>query len=177
MALEGVGITAPFPIQSLALPVALGGHDIIGQARTGTGKTLAFGIPLLQHLADTPASEPTAPAALVVVPTRELASQVADDLRVASVALGTRVLTVYGGRAYEPQIDALRKGVDIVVGTPGRLLDLVGQRHLKPVRGPRPGAGRGGQDARPRVPPGRGADPGTHPGRAADHAVLRHHAG
>ena len=131
MALEGVGITAPFPIQSLALPVALGGHDIIGQARTGTGKTLAFGIPLLQHLADTPASEPTAPAALVVVPTRELAGQVADDLRVASVALGTRVLTVYGGRAYEPQIDALRSGVDIVVGTPGRLLDLVGQRHLK----------------------------------------------
>ena len=130
MALEGVGITAPFPIQSLALPVALGGHDIIGQARTGTGKTLAFGIPLLQHLADTPASEPTAPPALVVVPTRELASQVAEDLRVASVALGTRVLTVYGGRAYEPQIDALRNGVDIVVGTPGRLLDLVGQRHL-----------------------------------------------
>ena len=131
MALEGVGITAPFPIQSLALPVALGGHDIIGQARTGTGKTLAFGIPLLQQLADTPASEPTAPAALVVVPTRELASQVAEDLKVASVALGTRVLTVYGGRAYEPQIEALRKGVDIVVGTPGRLLDLVGQRHLK----------------------------------------------
>ena len=131
IALEGVGITAPFPIQSLALPVALGGHDIIGQARTGTGKTLAFGIPLLQHLADAPASESTAPAALVVVPTRELASQVAEDLRVASVALGTRVLTVYGGRAYEPQIDALRRGVDIVVGTPGRLLDLVGQRHLK----------------------------------------------
>ena len=118
IALEGVGITAPFPIQSLALPVALGGHDIIGQARTGTGKTLAFGIPLLQHLADAPASESTAPAALVVVPTRELASQVAEDLRVASVALGTRVLTVYGGRAYEPQIDALRRGVDIVVGTP-----------------------------------------------------------
>ena len=130
VALEGVGITAPFPIQSLALPVALGGHDIIGQARTGTGKTLAFGIPILQHLANGPARQSTAPAALVVVPTRELAIQVADDLRVASVALGTKVLTVYGGRAYEPQIDALRAGVDIVVGTPGRLLDLVGQRYL-----------------------------------------------
>jgi superfamily II DNA/RNA helicase len=130
LALEGVGITTPFPIQTLALPIALGGHDIIGQARTGTGKTLAFGIPILQHLAAGPARPSTAPAALVVVPTRELAIQVADDLRVASVALGTDVLTVYGGRAYEPQIDALRAGVDIVVGTPGRLLDLVGQRHL-----------------------------------------------
>ncbi|HUY44539.1 MAG TPA: DEAD/DEAH box helicase [Streptosporangiaceae bacterium] len=129
IALEGVGITAPFPIQALALPIALGGHDIIGQARTGTGKTLAFGIPLLQHLGE-PASRPSAPQALVVVPTRELAGQVADDLRVAGVAQGTKVLTVYGGRAYEPQIEALRTGVDIVVGTPGRLLDLVGQRHL-----------------------------------------------
>jgi superfamily II DNA/RNA helicase len=125
-----VGITTPFPIQTLALPVALGGHDIIGQARTGTGKTLAFGIPLLQHLGDAPASRPSAPAALVVVPTRELAGQVADDLRMAGVARGVRVATVYGGRAYEPQIEALRGTVDIVVGTPGRLLDLIGQRHL-----------------------------------------------
>ncbi len=130
VALEGVGITSPFPIQALALPIALGGHDIIGQARTGTGKTLAFGIPLLQKLGSDPDRRPSAPAALVVVPTRELAIQVAEDLRVAGVAYGTRVLTVYGGRAYEPQIDSLRKGVDIVVGTPGRLLDLVGQRHL-----------------------------------------------
>ena len=130
VALEGVGITSPFPIQALALPIALGGHDIIGQARTGTGKTLAFGIPLLQKLGSDPDRRPSAPAALVVVPTRELAIQVAEDLRVAGVAYGTRVLTVYGGRAYEPQIESLRKGVDIVVGTPGRLLDLVGQRHL-----------------------------------------------
>jgi superfamily II DNA/RNA helicase len=130
VALEGVGITTPFPIQSLALPIALGGHDIIGQARTGTGKTLAFGIPLLQHLGSAAGSRPSAPQALVVVPTRELAGQVADDLRVAGVAQGARVLTVYGGRAYEPQIEALRNGVAIVVGTPGRLLDLVGQRHL-----------------------------------------------
>ncbi len=103
------------------------GQDIIGQARTGTGKTLAFGIPLLERLAEGPAGQP---AALVVVPTRELAIQVADDLRAAAVNLRARVLTVYGGRAYEPQIDALRSGVDIVVGTPGRLLDLAQRRHL-----------------------------------------------
>jgi superfamily II DNA/RNA helicase len=124
--LEDVGIHTTFPIQTLALPIALGGNDIIGQARTGTGKTLAFGIPLLQRLGE-PARKPQA---LVVVPTRELAIQVAEDLRIAGARLGTRVLTVYGGRAYEPQIDALRSGVEIVVGTPGRLLDLANQRHL-----------------------------------------------
>ena len=129
-ALEAAGIYTTFPIQALTLPIALGGHDIIGQARTGTGKTLGFGIPLLQRLQDSPAAAPKAPRALVVVPTRELAVQVADDLRMAASGLGTRVLTVYGGRAYEPQIEALRAGVDVVVSTPGRLLDLVGQRHL-----------------------------------------------
>ena len=129
-ALEVAGITSPFPIQSLALPIGLSGHDIIGQARTGTGKTLAFGIPLLQHVAEAPATRPSAPVSLVVVPTRELAGQVAEDLRVAGRLGGARVATVYGGRAYEPQIDALRNTVDIVVGTPGRLLDLAGQRHL-----------------------------------------------
>ena len=129
-ALEAAGIYTTFPIQALTLPIALGGHDIIGQARTGTGKTLGFGIPLLQRLQDGPAAAPKAPRALVVVPTRELAVQVADDLRMAGSRLGTRVLTVYGGRAYEPQIEALRAGVDVVVSTPGRLLDLVGQRHL-----------------------------------------------
>ncbi len=126
VALEDMGIRTAFPIQALALPIGLGGTDIIGQARTGTGKTLAFGIPLLQRLAPGHG----APQALVVVPTRELAIQVADDLRIASARLGTRVLTVYGGRAYEPQIEALRAGVDIVVGTPGRLLDLAGQHRL-----------------------------------------------
>jgi superfamily II DNA/RNA helicase len=128
--LEAVGIVTAFPIQTLALPIVLAGQDIIGQARTGTGKTLAFGIPILQQLSQFPASRPSAPSALVVVPTRELASQVADDLRTAGSGQGARVLTVYGGRAYEPQIEALRATVDVVVGTPGRLLDLVGQRHL-----------------------------------------------
>ncbi|KAB2341384.1 DEAD/DEAH box helicase [Actinomadura rudentiformis] len=115
-----------FPIQELALPIALGGHDIIGQARTGTGKTLAFGVALLQRITH----GGKRPQALVVAPTRELALQVTDDLLVAGGKLGTRVLSVYGGRAYEPQIDALREGVDVVVGTPGRLLDLVKQKHL-----------------------------------------------
>ncbi len=125
-----MGIITAFPIQTLALPIALAGQDIIGQARTGTGKTLAFGIPILQQLAQSAPSQPSAPTALVVVPTRELASQVAEDLRTAGSGQGARVLTVYGGRAYEPQIEALRATVDVVVGTPGRLLDLVGQRHL-----------------------------------------------
>jgi superfamily II DNA/RNA helicase len=126
--LEAAGIFTTFPIQALTLPLALRGQDIIGQARTGTGKTLAFGVPLLQMIGDGPSG---APKALVVVPTRELAIQVADDLRIAAVNLRARVLTVYGGRAYEPQIDALTAGVDIVVGTPGRLLDLVERGHLK----------------------------------------------
>ena len=128
-ALEAAGITAAFPIQALAVPIALGGQDLIGQARTGTGKTLAFGIPLLQRLGDAPAGQRSAPRSLVVVPTRELAIQVADDLRIAGSRLGTRVVTVYGGRAYEPQIEALATA-DLVVGTPGRLLDLIRQGHL-----------------------------------------------
>jgi len=125
--LAAAGIFTTFPIQALTLPLALRGQDIIGQARTGTGKTLAFGIPLLELIGE---GRGPAPLALVVVPTRELAIQVADDLRTAAVNLRARVLTVYGGRAYEPQIDALAAGVDIVVGTPGRLLDLAERRHL-----------------------------------------------
>src|SRR5215475_9521760 len=129
-ALAAEGITTAFPIQTLALPIALAGHDIIGQARTGTGKTLAFGIPLLQRLGRAADRRPLAPGALVVVPTRELAIQVAGDLKTAAGSSGTRVLTLYGGRAYEPQIEALRGAVDVVVGTPGRLLDLARQHHL-----------------------------------------------
>ncbi|WP_256840977.1 DEAD/DEAH box helicase [Ornithinimicrobium cryptoxanthini] len=136
-ALAEGGITHPFPIQSMTLPVALGGHDIIGQAKTGTGKTLGFGIPMIQR-AVAPQdkgfdalAKPGAPQALAVAPTRELAVQVAGDLTKASARRGgLRVLTVYGGRAYEPQIEALRRGVEIVVGTPGRLIDLAQQGHL-----------------------------------------------
>jgi superfamily II DNA/RNA helicase len=128
-ALEAEGIVTAFPIQALTLPIALDGHDLIGQARTGTGKTLAFGIPILERIHEAP-REPASPRALVVVPTRELAIQVADDLRMASARMDVNVVTLYGGRAYEPQIDALAT-VDVVVGTPGRLLDLSRQGHLK----------------------------------------------
>jgi superfamily II DNA/RNA helicase len=135
-ALAAVNIVTPFPIQAMTLPVALGGHDIIGQAKTGTGKTLGFGVPILQRVV-TPTDDgfeslakPGKPQALVVCPTRELAVQVAGDLERAGVNRGARVITVYGGRAYEPQIDTLRKGVEIVVGTPGRLIDLAKQGHL-----------------------------------------------
>jgi superfamily II DNA/RNA helicase len=138
-ALEAVGITHPFPIQALTLPVALHGHDIIGQAKTGTGKTLGFGIPLLQRVVldgedhGDPALPPPAagkPQALVVVPTRELCIQVTGDLEKAAARRKVRLLSIYGGRAYEPQVETLRKGVEVVVGTPGRLIDLAQQGHL-----------------------------------------------
>ncbi|HEX4429391.1 MAG TPA: DEAD/DEAH box helicase [Frankiaceae bacterium] len=131
-ALAEAGITAPFPIQALTLPIALEGTDVIGQARTGTGKTLAFGIPVLERVTVGRAAEPDGlrPLALAVVPTRELCVQVTEDLKRAGRLLGTRVLAVYGGRAYEPQVEALKAGVEVVVGTPGRLLDLARQRHL-----------------------------------------------
>ncbi len=129
-ALEDVDITTPFPIQEMTLSIALTGTDLIGQARTGTGKTLAFGIPVLQRTVATHDPDyaelvaPGKPQALVVAPTRELALQVAGDLVTAAKHRGTRSVTVYGGVAYEPQLEALERGVEVVVGTPGRLLDL-----------------------------------------------------
>lgn len=139
-ALEAVGITSPFPIQEMTLPVALAGTDVIGQAKTGTGKTLGFGLPILDSVtvpADVelgrakPEELTDAPQALVVVPTRELCQQVTNDLQTAGKVRNVRVLSIYGGRAYEPQVEALKKGVDVVVGTPGRLLDLAGQKKLR----------------------------------------------
>jgi superfamily II DNA/RNA helicase len=126
-ALGEAGIVRTFAIQELTLPIALSGDDLIGQARTGTGKTLGFGVPLLHRL-DTPGDG--TPQALVVVPTRELCLQVAHDLTDASKHLGVKVVAIYGGIPYERQIAQLRKGVDVVIGTPGRLLDLAEQRHL-----------------------------------------------
>jgi len=127
-ALAEDGIERAFPIQEQCLPLALEGNDLIGQAKTGTGKTLGFGIPLLQRL--DLAGDRSRPQALVVVPTRELCVQVADDLQRAGRHLGARVLAVYGGRAYEPQIEALAKGIDVVVGTPGRVIDLMTRKDL-----------------------------------------------
>ncbi|MEU6272472.1 DEAD/DEAH box helicase [Streptomyces populi] len=123
----------------MTLPVALSGTDVIGQAKTGTGKTLGFGLPLLERVtvpADVEAGRAKpeqltdAPQALVVVPTRELCTQVTNDLLTAGKVRNVRVLAIYGGRAYEPQVEALKQGVDVVVGTPGRLLDLAGQKKL-----------------------------------------------
>ncbi|BBY78683.1 DEAD/DEAH box helicase [Mycolicibacterium parafortuitum] len=137
-ALAENGIEHAFAIQELTLPLALAGDDLIGQARTGMGKTFAFGVPLLHRITSDPERPLTGiPRALVVVPTRELCIQVYEDLVGASKYLKadeSRKLTVtaiYGGRPYEPQIEALQKGVDVVVGTPGRLLDLAQQGHLQ----------------------------------------------
>lgn len=125
-ALDKRGIHTTTPIQELTLPLGLDGTDIIGQAHTGTGKTLGFGVPLLDRLfdsADVPEPNGT-PHALVVVPTRELCLQVCDDLTAAAANLPLTVTAIYGGAPYEPQVKRLRTGVDVVVGTPGRLLDL-----------------------------------------------------
>lgn len=137
-ALAEQGVEHTFAIQELTLPLALAGDDLIGQARTGMGKTFAFGVPLLHRItndADRPLTG--APRALIVVPTRELCLQVYGDLAGAArhlAADGGRklsVVSIYGGRPYEPQIEALQKGADVVVGTPGRLLDLAQQGHLQ----------------------------------------------
>ena len=135
-ALEQVGITHPFPIQSMAIPIALTGTDMIGQARTGTGKTLAFGTTMLQRIVSpgdpgyTELTRPGAPQGLVVAPTRELASQVSRDIATAANGLQSRVLTIYGGVGYDVQLETLATGVEVVVGTPGRLLDLADRRAL-----------------------------------------------
>jgi superfamily II DNA/RNA helicase len=130
-ALSTAGITRAFAIQEYALPIALRGSDLIGQAPTGTGKTLGFGLPLLDRVTAPAEGADGTPQALVVVPTRELGLQVARDIAAAGSTRGIRVLPIYGGVAYEPQVEALAKGVEIVVGTPGRLLDLAKQKQLK----------------------------------------------
>ncbi|RFA20074.1 RNA helicase [Subtercola boreus] len=126
-ALASKGILHPFPIQTQTIPLGLEGQDIIGQAKTGTGKTFGFGLPLLQRLGANP--EPGVQA-LVVVPTRELAVQVTEDLQLAASNRPTTVIAIYGGKSYEGQIEQLKAGAQVVVGTPGRLLDLAGQRLL-----------------------------------------------
>ncbi|WP_433374172.1 DEAD/DEAH box helicase [Actinoplanes sp. CA-142083] len=130
-ALAKAGITRAFAIQEYALPIALRGTDLIGQAPTGTGKTLGFGLPLLERVIAPSEGADGKPQALIVVPTRELGLQVARDLAAAGSTRGVRVLPIYGGVAYEPQVDALKKGIEILVGTPGRLLDLAKQKQLK----------------------------------------------
>ena len=135
-ALAAVGITSPFPIQELTLPVALSGQDIIGQAKTGTGKTLGFGLPTIQRVVGrddegwVDLEYPGAPQALILVPTRELAIQVGEDLAIAAKLRNARVATLYGGVPIEPQAELLRRGLEVAVGTPGRIIDLYQQGFL-----------------------------------------------
>jgi superfamily II DNA/RNA helicase len=136
-ALHAHGFTEPFAIQEMVLPIALGDGDVIGQAKTGTGKTLAFGIPVIERVIAPNDPEwaefatKGVPQVLIVVPTRELCTQVTRDIDELASNRGIRTLAVYGGRAFEPQIEALQAGIEIVVGTPGRLLDLSRQGQLK----------------------------------------------
>ena len=130
-AITGLGYAEPTPIQSAIIPIMLSGADVIGQAQTGTGKTAAFALPILQNFAPQRYVQ-----ALILAPTRELALQVADSMTVYGKHLDVRILAVYGGQPYGPQISRLNRGVDVVVGTPGRLLDLIERNalNLKHVR-------------------------------------------
>jgi superfamily II DNA/RNA helicase len=121
-ALAASGITEPFAIQAMTVADGLAGKDVLGKAKTGSGKTLAFGIPLLERVTK---AEPRRPHGLVLVPTRELANQVKDVLAPLGKIKGLRVRAFYGGVGMDPQVEALRKGVDLVIGTPGRLIDLM----------------------------------------------------
>ena len=131
-ALTEANYTTPTPIQAQSIPALLSGRDLLGAAQTGTGKTAAFGLPLLQKLSkETPAKGPRKPRALVLVPTRELAVQVADSLKVYGRHLRLNVTMIFGGVGMQPQIDNLRRGVDILVACPGRLIDHLDSGHAK----------------------------------------------
>ncbi|MDT7649249.1 MAG: ATP-dependent helicase DeaD, partial [Pseudonocardiales bacterium] len=128
-ALSGLGYEEPTPIQREAIPPLLNGHDLLGQAATGTGKTAAFALPVLQQLPDRARSDD--PAALVLVPTRELAMQVSEAFHRYGRELGARVLPIYGGQPIGRQLQALDRGVDVVVATPGRALDHLARGTLR----------------------------------------------
>ncbi|MGB8224999.1 MAG: DEAD/DEAH box helicase, partial [Polyangiales bacterium] len=130
-ALKDVGYTVPTPIQSQAIPQLLLGKDLLGIAQTGTGKTAAFALPLLQRLDDEDApARPRRPRALVLAPTRELALQIHEELTSLGRYTQLRHTFIIGGVGQNPQIKALTSGVDVLVATPGRLLDLAAQRHV-----------------------------------------------
>jgi ATP-dependent RNA helicase RhlE len=126
-ALAEQGYAEPTPIQSAAIPVVLEGHDLLAAAQTGTGKTAAFALPLLQRLADAPAGS-RKPRVLVLTPTRELAAQIDDNLRAYAKYLKVRSAVIFGGVGMSPQVNALRRGVDVIIATPGRLIDHMQQR-------------------------------------------------
>ena len=124
-ALARTGITAPFPIQAATIPDALAGKDLLGRGQTGSGKTMAFGLPTLHRLAQRPRAVPHRPRALILTPTRELAMQIVDALAPLMRAIDKRFLLVAGGMSYTPQLAGLERGVDVLVATPGRLIDLI----------------------------------------------------
>ena len=124
-AIIDLGYSEPTPIQAAIIPIMLKGADVIGQAQTGTGKTAAFALPILHNF-----TQQRYVQALILAPTRELALQVADSMTEYGKHLDVRVLAVYGGQPYGPQISRLNRGVDVVVGTPGRLLDLIERNAL-----------------------------------------------
>ena len=131
-ALAAAGYDTPTPIQDKSIPPLLQGRDLLGIAQTGTGKTAAFAIPVLQRLDALPKrAAPNAPHALVLAPTRELASQIADGFRTYGRFLGLRQTVICGGVGHVPQIKAMARGVDILVATPGRLMDLMSERHIR----------------------------------------------
>ena len=167
-ALTHLGYEDPTPIQEQAIPALLEGRDVIGQAQTGTGKTAAFGLPLLEYV------DPSDPEvqALVLTPTRELCIQVTQALRAYGQRKGVSVVAVFGGAPIRDQMSRVKENAQVVVGTVGRVMDLMG-RHalvvtLRPLRGPR----RGGRDARPRLLRGRRDDPLPLPVRPPDRALL-----
>ena len=137
-AVAAQGYETPTPIQSGVIPVMMTGRDVMGQAQTGTGKTAAFALPIIHHLHPGQGH----PQALIVTPTRELAMQVARAVHTYGKGRGVRVLAIYGGQEYGRQLSRLRKGIDVVVGTPGRLLDLLGRGALDLSAGAHRGAGR-----------------------------------
>ena len=126
-ALEAMGRTSPFPVQALTIPDALAGRDVCGKAKTGSGKTLAFGLPVLERVKS---AEPRRPRALILVPTRELCVQVKDELAPLGKARGTTVAAIYGGARMETQIKELTQGVEIVVATPGRMIDMIERKEI-----------------------------------------------
>lgn len=127
-ALDARGVTSPFPIQAATIPGALAGRDICGKAPTGSGKTLAFGLPMIERVTRARAARPTA---LVLAPTRELAQQIHDQLRPLLALRGRSTATFYGGVSFTPQLKVLRRGVDVAIGCPGRILDLVNRRCMQ----------------------------------------------
>ena len=124
-ALRERDIVEPFPVQTLTIPDALAGRDVCGRAQTGSGKTLAFGIPMIER---TRSARPGKPTSLVLVPTRELCSQVSEELEPLAAARGFELVSIYGGAPMGPQITAIERGADIVVATPGRFIDLMDRK-------------------------------------------------